>query len=643
MSLVFDPTGLIVSDEEIRALDQLFGFTFNIGQVSFLRHWKTADIQACPGSGKTASLAAKLIVLVQKIPPGYKKGVCVITHTNTAVGEIKTKLGDFTGFYNRYPNHFGTIQSFVDKFLMLPAYRGFYKQTPTLVDTETYNKILVNHPLMKFKSAPLLENHNIYPGSLSFNKFDFKVSRSLNDPEPLNISKLTKPVMEKHLDFITRAKLALLADGYIKYDEAYAIAFRYLREYPEIKKAIALRFPFVFIDERQDMESHQAEIIDALFNDPGVVLQQVGDMNQAIYGHPDSKDITAWQPLPHDAVELSVSNRLPQHIATLISPVCVNPQLMTGYIAAKAIKPVILVYDDASLPHVVDSFAGLVLQHGLQDKGLCKCIGFRNSDARLNLQSYWRAYNRKKVKAEFQHLISYCHELKQVFDNNKNIAKFKRLLLDAICRGLKIGSVKHPATHIYFTPTTLNAYYQKMGKLEGFHIRVGGWVRQVQKGEDIFSSLTAFMNALLQHFKAADSAELTAYLQSTDVEIKADTPDNVVYTYQDKDKHVDLHFDTVHGVKGETHIATLFLETYYMLHDIGDKILPFIAATDKQQARYRKDNAFLRRLPLAYVALSRATDLVAMAVHKDRFTSELEKHFDTKDSGWNVIYLCPHD
>jgi DNA helicase-2/ATP-dependent DNA helicase PcrA len=639
----FDPTKLVVGEADLYMLNDLFGFTFNKGQVDFLRHWKTADIQACPGSGKTTTLAAKLILLAQKVPPGYQKGVCVITHTNTAVDEIKGKLGDYTGFYNRYPNHFGTIQSFVDKYLMLPAYRGLFHRTPTLMDTETYHKLLVRHPLIRYKTVPVLDNYNIYAGSLSFNKFDFTVSKSLNDPKPLDIPRLTRPVMKKHFDLITCAKEEMLADGYLKYDEAYAIAFRYLREHPEIRKAIAKRFPFVFIDERQDMENHQTEIITSLFDVPQVVLQQVGDKNQAIYGHPDSKDVAAWQPKTQSAVQLTMSNRLPDHIAKLISPVCAYPQLMTGTTPVKAIKPVIFVYDDASLPFVVDAFARLVLHHQLENKGHCKCIGFRNSEAKLNLQSYWPAYNRKKVKTEFQHLVSYCHDLEQVFQHHKNIARFKKLLLEAICRGLKIGGVNHPHTQKYFTPASLNTFYQESGKLEGFHTRVGCWIRQVQKGESIFISLSAFMNVLLKHFKAKESDDLREFLENTAIEIKADTPDQIVYTYRDQTRSVDLQFDTVHGVKGETHVATLYMETYYILNDLGDKILPFIAADERQQGKYRKDNAFLKRLPCAYVAMSRATDLLTLAVHVKRFPDDLGTYFSDEESGWNVVYLCPHD
>ena len=73
------------------------------------------DVNACPGSGKTTVLLAKLIILSRKMPLKDGMGVCVLTHTNVAINEIINKLGEKSDILFKYPNYFGTIQSFVDK------------------------------------------------------------------------------------------------------------------------------------------------------------------------------------------------------------------------------------------------------------------------------------------------------------------------------------------------------------------------------------------------------------------------------------------------------------------------------------------------------------------------------------------------
>ena len=42
-------------------------------------------------------------------------GICVLSHTNVAVNEIKNRLSDYADRLLSYPNYIGTIQSFIDR------------------------------------------------------------------------------------------------------------------------------------------------------------------------------------------------------------------------------------------------------------------------------------------------------------------------------------------------------------------------------------------------------------------------------------------------------------------------------------------------------------------------------------------------
>ena len=79
--------------------------------------WDNANIIACPGSGKTTVLLVKLLLLSQRMPFEDGSGICVLTHTNVAIDEIKNRLGNKADILFKYPNFFGTIQSFVGQFL----------------------------------------------------------------------------------------------------------------------------------------------------------------------------------------------------------------------------------------------------------------------------------------------------------------------------------------------------------------------------------------------------------------------------------------------------------------------------------------------------------------------------------------------
>ena len=47
-------------------------------------------------------------------------GVCVLSHINVAVDEIKMRLADYADILMSYPNYVGTIQSFIDQFVTIP-------------------------------------------------------------------------------------------------------------------------------------------------------------------------------------------------------------------------------------------------------------------------------------------------------------------------------------------------------------------------------------------------------------------------------------------------------------------------------------------------------------------------------------------
>lgn len=70
------------------------------------------------------------------MPLSNGKGICVLTHTNVAIDEIKSKLNSQAEVLFNYPNYFGTIQGFVDKFLTIPYYNSVEENPLAIIDDE---------------------------------------------------------------------------------------------------------------------------------------------------------------------------------------------------------------------------------------------------------------------------------------------------------------------------------------------------------------------------------------------------------------------------------------------------------------------------------------------------------------------------
>ncbi len=108
-----------------------------------------------------------------------------------------------------------------------------------------------------------------------------------------------------------------------------------------------------------------------------------------------------------------------------------------------------------------------------------------------------------------------------------------------------------------------------------------------------------------------NSDEVVDYLSAEDEETHPDPAEDPKKGYVFDGGVIDV--SSVHAVKGETHTATLLLETFYYGYDMH-RILPYLkgqAATGKEAKRIKES------LKVALVSCSRPTHLLGAAIHAD--------------------------
>jgi DNA helicase-2/ATP-dependent DNA helicase PcrA len=101
---------------------------------------------------------------------------------------------------------------------------------------------------------------------------------------------------------------------------------------------------------------------------------------------------------------------------------------------------------------------------------------------------------------------------------------------------------------------------------------------------------------------------------------------------------IDIEIATIHSTKGQTHTATLYLETcFYKKHESQRLSLQFLLEPLKgTEGKQVKQSA-----KMVYVGFSRPTHLLCFAVHRDRFEEKLP-NIDASDndaSVWKLIRL----
>lgn len=92
----------------------------------------------------------------------------------------------------------------------------------------------------------------------------------------------------------------------------------------------------------------------------------------------------------------------------------------------------------------------------------------------------------------------------------------------------------------------------------------------------------------------------------------------------------EIEVGTIHSVKGETHDATLILETKLNQNDV-QQMLPHIIDPSLDRPTADRKKAFMRKL---YVASSRPRHLLCIAAHKDNISDEQIAQLEAL--GWNV-------
>lgn len=276
----------LITREDIDQLSLSEELTFDDDRIAILESMRSIDVQACPGSGKTTLIAAKLMLLAKKWPLSGQ-GICVLSHTNVAKDEIIERLKQSkTPEAQRllsYPHFIGTIQEFVGKFLAFPLLRAcqiYINQ----VDTDACVERLASK-ISPTAKAYLKKNHK-RPNELY--DFNLKYEDAVLSCEVPGFKKESPSASYKNLKNVRKQ---LIKNGYLFYRDVFIFAKIALAKNTNLASIMQKRFPVVFIDEMQDTQKFQDEVLQQTFplDNASVIVQRFGDPDQAIF-HGMGKD-----------------------------------------------------------------------------------------------------------------------------------------------------------------------------------------------------------------------------------------------------------------------------------------------------------------------------------------------------------------
>jgi len=646
---------------------------FDQERKDFIKNLDTIDLQAVPGSGKTTALLAKLLILQKYQPFCDEAGILVISHTNKAVDIIRKKISLHCPNLFRYPNYVGTIQSFVDCYLAEFALINKYGVKISKVDTELYQQKLIRK-FNAIKFNPSYGKLGPYFFGRHITRARAQTKRNQSDSKRECLRLIDNEISNLYIDLETEAICRwdtgatvlkdvsnqkykglriiideVLKEGLIPYEFAYELGKYSLLKYPLLTKLLQKRFRYIFVDEMQDMESHQVNILEKLFRvkkTKNHVFQRIGDNNQSIFSGLVHEDVI-WESSEIQK-SLKKSIRLSAVNAQKVEPFGIKTTEIIGVneqVNENLLHPHIILFDDNTIRKVIPHFSELIKNY--QNEGKIpqtpgngfNAIGWvkeNEEGGKLSIKDYFPSYNIEIAKSSSSDLNSLEDYIFRA--ERKNTSKaFHKALIDSILVTLRLEDIKNTGGRI-FTKRTLIKYL-----IENEDLKIRSYYdelllslykmcsicikKDTNELRPYFSRfISTFLSEIFGKNKLSDST--VSFIEETRIPDKEDDEeffeDNLY-----KDEDISIEVGTVHSIKGETHCSTLFLETYYHKKYESERLLDQLKGNPFDDGRkFHKQST-----KVAYVGLSRPTHFLCFAAHYDRVKDHIT---EIEENGWKI-------
>jgi len=227
---------------------------------------------APPGSGKTASLVARVKSLVKEGVKPHE--LHLLAFTNKAVEELRLRLEGVC-----QPEQISTLHSYAIRILTESRDRVDNGGGLRLLSDETFTLMIFN-TLSGFVKLDGIDYTKPTWGRHGLISLVEHMFREFTEEGTEAFFEANPEVDRKFADFAISIQCLLDEGGYLSFDEVIPKAVEILRENPNIARTYRRRY--VMVDEYQDISADQEEFI-RLLSDGGE-LCCVGDEDQAIYG-----------------------------------------------------------------------------------------------------------------------------------------------------------------------------------------------------------------------------------------------------------------------------------------------------------------------------------------------------------------------
>lgn len=586
------------------------------------------DVQAFPGTGKTTLLIAKLGILAQKWKD-TTSGICVLSFTNAAREEVQRRLGG--SVYGEkllsYPNFIGTFHTFFSDFVVKPWFRSCNVHIQN-IDTDI--TLAMRRKMIGPNKA--IDSHHGVVMEYSLDK-DFTFSET---------TKTQKRIMK----IINLS----IKQGNLTYDEVLYFSCLAMKNNPEISKNISKRFPLLFIDEAQDTSLTLWNLVKNSFLESDI--QTLGDSNQSIYDNGVKYSKTVIPRSPH--FNIPDSQRLTNKIASIANSLAISGEVMRGVNTSfENVPATIIMFQENSIAKVLPTFGKLILDN-FSDEEIHACEGYgcfaigrvhkfkEPADAQkhfpANIEAYWPNYdpsNVDKLRVKYDHFWEYVEHARLLAKpGNESEPAVKTIILGIVdfLNNVPTGSRKYG---LYRHPFSVFSKALKSEDLMLLRRNIKNLLFEEELSKKVWTTAISNIKSVLENIESFGFNDAFFEWQNNmqkivNTQVQLPKRGNNNFVFSSDSRQVEIKLGSIHSVKGQTHLATLLLETYLRTHDVK-KILPLLEG----KRRPKQEDA--ERISLNYVALTRAKGMICIALPESEISKQDQQSLESH--GWNFICI----
>ena len=251
-------------------IDKLEQIKKDTMQLEAYNTQESTVVIAGPGSGKTTVLTLKILKLLREMIK-EPRGLACVTFSKEAAREFKERLNKL-GYEERQNVFLGTVHSFCIAEVLGNFAHLYNYQIPIPI------KIISERDKRKLFEK-VIKDLGVEHIGISITDMDKE--RTLNIK---GMSSVQVPTYDIALKVALEYEKRLQELGLMDYESIIKFSTLLIQEQEYVRKCLSAKFPWVVIDEYQDLGRPLHEMVLSLFTKTDIKIFAVGDPDQSIYG-----------------------------------------------------------------------------------------------------------------------------------------------------------------------------------------------------------------------------------------------------------------------------------------------------------------------------------------------------------------------